>query len=70
MQDFTIYHLLATIACIALFVWLRIRLFGKLNTPAAEPNVHFQNAAPLAPASSAEPAESLQASAEPVAQAK
>ena len=33
MQDFSIYYLLATVACIALAVWLRIRLFGKLHAP-------------------------------------
>ena len=33
MQDFTIVHLLATVACIALAVWLRVRLFGKLKAP-------------------------------------
>lgn len=39
MQDFSIYHLLATAACIALFIWLRIRLFGRLNNPEAESGV-------------------------------
>jgi hypothetical protein len=33
MQDFSIVYLLATVACIALAVWLRIRLFGKLSAP-------------------------------------
>ena len=37
MQDFSIYYLLATVACIALAVWLRIRLFGKLNAPDSVP---------------------------------
>ena len=42
MQDFSLFYVLATLACIALAVWLRVRLFGKLDpgfdaaaTPAA-----------------------------------
>ena len=32
MQDFSLFYVLATLACIALAVWLRVRLFGKLDT--------------------------------------
>ncbi len=32
MHDFTMFHLIATAACIVLAIWLRIRLFGKLET--------------------------------------
>ena len=32
MQDFSLVYVLATLACVALAVWLRVRLFGKLNT--------------------------------------
>jgi hypothetical protein len=36
MQEFSIYHVLATVACIALFIWLRIRLFGGLDSAPAD----------------------------------
>ncbi len=68
MHDFTLYHLLATVACIALFVWLRIRLFGKLNNPAADPGAGFQNAAPVATVNASEAQESHPAVAETSAQ--
>lgn len=70
MQEFTLYHLLATVACIALFVWLRIRLFGKLNNPAADAGVGFQNAAPVATAASSDAGESHPAIAESASQHK
>lgn len=68
MHDFTLYHLLATVACIALFVWLRIRLFGKLNNPAADPGAAFQDAAPVAAARAGEAKESHPAVPETSAQ--
>ncbi len=32
MHDFSMFHLIATAACIVLAIWLRIRLFGKLES--------------------------------------
>ena len=68
MQDFTIYHVLATVACIALFVWLRIRLFGKLNNPAADASVHFNAPAPFAPSGADQAGVAQAASSESTAQ--
>lgn len=53
MQEFSIYHLLATIACIALFVWLRIRLFGRLDASPSERQEPAPAAANEAPAQQA-----------------
>ena len=32
MHDFSLFYVLATFVCIALAVWLRVRLFGRLDT--------------------------------------
>lgn len=50
MQDFSIYHVLATVACIALFIWLRIRLFGRLDAAPLERRDESPAASAEAPA--------------------
>ena len=36
MQEFSWYYVLATVCCIAMAIWLRVRLFGSLHSEGAE----------------------------------
>ena len=61
MQDFSVYYFLATVACIALAVWLRIRLFGNLDS---------DDSARMTPACVPLPADELEVQVQTQAQAQ